>query len=166
MRVTQKGRVIRLRSVSDVDKANFLIDVTDRVEPNQDVASGKTVRELYPNFEDPKFNNLTGGNNGIIVTVTDRFSPDGAKRVYISHLGELVRDENGKGSFPDYAILKACKFTDEGHGVFVPFSFNSFRADEFFGEELKNAFAEQENADDLPALQDPNVIDVNFTIKK
>lgn len=166
VRVTQQGRVIRLRDVDNDDKANFLIDVTDRVEPNQDVASGKTVRELYPDFDDPEFNNLTGSNNSIIVTVTDKFSPDRTKRIYISHLGELIWDANGKGSFPDYAILEKCGFTNKGHGVFVPFSFNSFRADEFFAREIGDAFTEQQDEDGLPALEDPNVIEANFSIKK
>lgn len=165
VKITQKGRVLRL---VEGDKANFLVDVTDRVEPNQQMKepeNKKTVRELYPEFEDPDFNDLRGSNNGIIVTVTDRFSPDGEKRVYISHLGELVYDENDKGSFPDIEVLEKFDFTDRGHGLYVPWSFNSFLADEFFAKEIGEAFKEQQDVPDLPALEDPKVIEADYTVK-
>lgn len=55
LKVTKKGRAVR---ISDKGKDNFLIDVTDRVEPNQSTASPRTVHELYPDFENPKFNNI------------------------------------------------------------------------------------------------------------
>ena len=61
--------------------------------------------------------------------------------------------------------LEKFDFADKGHGVYVPWSFNSFRADEFFAKEIGNAFAEQGNQDDLPALQDPHVIDPGFSVK-
>lgn len=169
VKVKQKGRVVRL---AEGDKANYLIDVTDRVEPNQQVhdpESTTTVRELYPEFEDPEFNDVRGSNNGIIVTVTNRFSPDREKRVYISHLGELVWDENDKGSFPDIEVLEKFDFTDRGHGLYVPWSFNSSRADEFFAKELGETFKEQEKEQEavtnLPALEDPAIIDTGYTVK-
>ncbi|MBI2442757.1 MAG: hypothetical protein HYV40_02505 [Candidatus Levybacteria bacterium] len=166
VRVTQHGRVIRLRSIGDDSKANYLIDVTNQVEPNQkmrDPKSRTTVRELYDNFEDPTFNNVRESNNGIVVTVTDKFDAEGRKRVYISHLGELIWDENGKGSFPDYEILEGCEFRDEG--IYVPYSFNSFRADEFFEREIGQAFSEQKRELAPPALQDPDVIETDFKVK-
>lgn len=165
VKVKQKGRVIRL---TEGGKANYLIDVTDRVEPNQQVhdpESTTTVRELYPEFEDSEFNDVRGSNNGIIVTVTNRFSPDREKRVYISHLGELVWDENDKGSFPDIEVLEKFDFTDRGHGLYVPWSFNSSRADEFFAKELGETFEEQEVVANLPALEDPTVIEADYSVK-
>ena len=127
--------------------------------------STTTIRELYDDFEDPKFNNLRGSNNDIVVTVTNKLSPDGAKRVYISHLGELIWDANGKGSFPDIAVLEKFDFTDEGHGLYVPYSFNSFLADEFFAKEIRNAFTEQQDVANMPALENPGMVDAEFTVK-
>jgi hypothetical protein len=161
----QKGRVIRLADQNNT--YNYLIDVTDRVEPNQqkrDPNNPTTVRELYPEFNDEMFNNVRGSNNGIVVTITDRFSPDHQKRIYIAHLGKLVYDDAGKGSFPDISVLEKLKLEDRGHGVYVPWSSNSAEADAFFAKEISEAFSEQ-TPTDLPALENPNTIDAPFTVK-
>jgi len=82
------------------------------------------------------------------------------------HLGEFVRDEDGKGSFPNIEVLEKCGFEDKGHGVFVPFSFTSSRADEFFAKELKDALTEKPKADSKPSeLQDGNAIEATFKVK-
>ena len=160
--MTNKGRAVR---ISNKGKENFLIDVTDRMEPHHNSGSPTAVRDFYPDFDNPQFNNITGGNNGIIVTITDKFSPDRQKRVYISHLGELVRDESGKGSFPNIEVLEQCGFEDKGHGVFVPFSFTAHRADVFFARELRDALTEKpQSTAPPPELQDGS-IEASFKIK-
>ncbi len=162
----QAGRIVLLQ---DGERKNYLIDVTDRFETNQTEQSlqkRKAIKDFYPDFENPEFNNLSGGNNGLIVTITDQLNPDGKKRIYLSHLGQRDPNLTGIGSFPEIAILQELNFKDLGHDLYVPFSSVEEKADELFAQELEAARSEiNSSADNLPEIADSNTLDTKFEIK-